>query len=204
MKPDCVRIWPNVERSTVRVSGPRTFTVLVRFSTSRRSSARTCCPEADVLGGHEVPVVAVRRADVVAGCAAACRACRWPARSNAGRIQPEAGAARFDRCSAEPAGRCDALVAAAVGFGRAGAGIRRAASRVKMFEVLVLVLNSRHREAALDRDDRRDRSSRRGSRRRRRLQPLLAFTERQFDDRRESRSCAARPAGRCVYSASRS
>ena len=39
MKPDCERIWPKVELPTVWM-GPRTLTVLVRFSTSKRSSPR--------------------------------------------------------------------------------------------------------------------------------------------------------------------
>ncbi len=59
-------------------SGRATFTVLVRFSTSRRMRAAGAAREPDVLVGHEVPVVAVRRADVARSCGARCPARRSP------------------------------------------------------------------------------------------------------------------------------
>ena len=93
------------------------------FSTSSLISPRMLPLEADVLGGRRSPSccgAGVRTSPSVRGSVPSVNGAGGDER---GAVQPDAGAAWLDACSPSRRRR-DALVARAVGFGFARAGVR--------------------------------------------------------------------------------
>ena len=182
MKPDCVRISPNVALPT---RGNRTRRLhgvgeVQHFDLDLTAHAAA---QADLLGGREVPVVAVRRAHVRQGARQRAervgrRRDEAPHRSARCRCRTSAGDA------AAAGRRRDALVAACRRCRPSPVPGLAYCTRVKRFVVLVWFRICTGKPLSMPMIDEMVQSPRIAAPNAA-LQPALAFTERQFDDRRD-------------------